>query len=266
MKKARFESGSGSGSGSGTEDGVAGPIIGIEADIDRAPKTGRRFAKVYEDYYEAVAAAGGTPVLLPPLSSPEHAARALEVVDALVFPGGGDLPPEEYGASPVECPRYVPVDPGRLRAGRELLVAAARSLRPVLGVCYGHQLLNVVLGGDMVQDIPLLVAGSLDHAASGAVDSEHEVTLEPRSRLAELVGSERVRVNSAHHQSVGRAGAGLRIVARSSDGIVEAVEAEDPSHFLVGVQWHPERLGPGPAGLRLFEALVEAARERRRDR
>lgn len=246
----------------GSEAAVVGPVIGIEADVDRSPTSGRKFAKVYEGYYEAIDAAGGVPVILPPLTTPERAARALEIVDALVFPGGDDLPPDTYGQSPLECSRYVPVETTRLRAGQELLRAAARSHRPVLGVCYGHQLLNVMLGGDMVQDIPLLVPGSLEHRSHEGVDALHEVSLEPGSRLAELVGGARVRVNSSHHQSVGRAGKGLRVVARSPDGVIEAVEGEDATRFLVGVQWHPERLGKGGAGWGLFEALVEAARER----
>jgi putative glutamine amidotransferase len=115
----------------------------------------------------------------------------------------------------------------------------------------------------MVQDIPLLVDNSLEHRSNAGVDAEHEVVVEPKSRLAELVGGARVRVNSSHHQSVGRAGRGLKIVARSDDGVVEAVESKSAKRFLVGVQWHPERLGKGPAGWGLFEALVEAARERR---
>lgn len=240
-----------------------GPIVGIEADVDRSPRTGRKFAKVYEAYYEAIDAAGGVPVILPPLPSPDRAARVLEIVDALVFPGGDDLPPEEYGQAPLECPRYVPVETTRLRVGQELLRAAARSALPVLGVCYGHQLLNVVLGGDMVQDIPILAPDSLEHRSHEGVDAIHDVLVERGSRLGELVGPTCVaRVNSSHHQSVARPGKGLQVVAHSADGILEAVEGQDPRRFLVGVQWHPERLGKGPLGWGLFEALVEVARER----
>jgi putative glutamine amidotransferase len=237
---------------------VKPPIVGIEADVDVSPK-GRRFGKVYEAYYEAVAAAGGYPVLLPSLRDAKHVAHALSVVDALVFPGGDDMPANEYGQETLDCPRFSPVDETRFRFGRELMRAAVKGNVPTLGVCYGHQLLNVALGGDMVQDIPLQVPQALAHKGEGQ-DSEHEIALEAGSRLAKLVGGTGVRVNSSHHQSVQRAGDGLRIVARSQDGVVEAVEAVDQGRFLVGVQWHPERMGPGAAGWRLFEALVEACR------
>lgn len=232
------------------------PIIGIEADVD-VNETGRRFARVYEAYYEAAFAGGGNPVLLPPLDGPEHVARALEVADAIVIPGGDDLPAQDYGEETLHCERTSAVDSVRYRFGRELVRAAAREGRPLLGVCYGHQLLNVALGGALVQDITLQLPGSISHRTDTA-DVDHEVAIEPGTKLAAAAGTLRGKVNSRHHQSVRCPGEGLRVVARSPDGIVEAVEGD--GRFLVGVQWHPERMGPGRLGWGLFEALVEAAR------
>jgi putative glutamine amidotransferase len=233
------------------------PIIGIEADVGINPTDGRRFAKLYEAYYEAAYAAGGNPVILPPLDGPEHVERALEVAQAIVLTGGDDLPAEEYGEPTLKCERTSLVDGTRYRFGRALVKAAIEADRPLLGVCYGHQLLNVALGGALVQDIPIQLPGSLAHREEKE-DANHDIEFVPGSRLARLAGVVKARVNSKHHQSVKTAGEGLKIVARAPDGIIEAVEG--PGRFLVGVQWHPERMGPGKLGWGVFEALVEAAR------
>ncbi|MBI3725503.1 gamma-glutamyl-gamma-aminobutyrate hydrolase family protein [bacterium] len=242
------------------------PVVGIEADVAVSPKDGRRFAKVYEAYYEAVHEGGGFPVLLPPLAGREHLERALELVSAVVFPGGDDMPSQEYGQKPFVSPDSTAIDGERFRFGRELVREATSRALPVLGVCYGAQLLNVAHGGDMVQDIPLLVPGALEHRKIEHKDGSHDVEVEPGSRLAALLGARRLRVNSAHHQAIGRVGKGLRVVARSPDGVIEALEGEADGVFLLGVQWHPERMGAGNAGWGIFSALVQAAREgKRRD-
>jgi putative glutamine amidotransferase len=232
------------------------PVIGIEADVD-VNKIGRRFARVYEAYYQAAFEGGGNPVLLPPLEGEEAALRALEVADAVVFVGGDDLPAEDYGEEPLVCDTSSAVDGTRYRYGRALVRAAVSRDRPVLGVCYGHQLLNVALGGALVQDIPIQLPGSLTHRIE-VLDADHAVEIAPGSRLERIAGTARGTVNSRHHQSVRTPGEGLTVVARSPDGIVEAVEGK--GRFLIGVQWHPERMGPGKLGWGLFAALVDAAR------
>jgi putative glutamine amidotransferase len=234
------------------------PVIGIEADVDVNPQ-GRRFARVYEAYYEAAWTAGGNPVLLPPLEGPAHIERALEVADAFVFPGGDDLPSQDYGEETLVCERTSNVHPLRYSFGRELVRAAVRAKKPLLGVCYGHQLLNVALGGKLIQDIQIQLPGStVIHRPPEPVDVEHEVSFEPGSLLAGLARAPGAVVNSRHHQSVKVPGEGLRVTARSADGVIEGVEGAGP--FLVGVQWHPERMGPGRLGWGVFEALVAASR------
>jgi len=239
------------------------PVIGIEADLDVTP-AGRTFARVYAAYYEAVWSAGGNPVLLPPLEGPERVEHALEVARAIVIPGGDDLPAGDYGEETLVCPRTSSVNPLRYRFGRDLVRAAVARKLPLLGVCYGHQLLNVALEGKLVQDIEIQLPGALAHRQRDIPlegfekDTDHPVRIEHGSRLAKLAGMLEGTVNSRHHQAVKQAGQGLRVVARSEDGVIEAVEGSGA--FLMGVQWHPERMGPGKLGWGLFEALVDAAR------
>jgi putative glutamine amidotransferase len=231
------------------------PVVGIEADAD-VSALGRRFARVYETYYEAVFAGGGTPVLLPPLDRAEHVQHALEAVDAVIVPGGDDLPASEYGQETLECPRLTKVDETRFKFGRELVRSAVRQAKPFLGICYGHQLLNVALGGALVQDIEIQVPKAVVHRIKPGEDAHHEVSIDDGSLLSQVCGTGG-EVNSAHHQAVERPGRGLKVVAHSKDGLVEAVEGE--GRFLVGVQWHPERMGAGKLGWGLIEALVQAS-------
>lgn len=231
------------------------PLIGIEVDLEATPR-GRRFAKCYEAYFDAVSAAGGAPVLVPP--APEGAlARVVAALDGLVLPGGDDIAAEEWGEVQRPCPRFVAVDARRLAHGKALVGMALERGLPLLGVCYGAQLLNLVAGGTMVQDIADERPGAMDHR-----EGTHEVTVAPGTLLARLLGAGPVVVNTRHHQANREPGRGLIVSARAPDGIVEAVEDPDPARFLLGVQWHPE--DQGRAGAPLFEGLVEAARERAR--
>lgn len=228
------------------------PLIGIEVDLE-TNAAGRRYAKCYEAYFDAVVAAGGAPVLLPPLGE-ERLRVVLGRVQGVVVPGGDDFGGEEWGEPQRPCERFVPADPRRIGAGKLLVRLVLEAGLPYLGVCYGAQLLNLVRGGTLVQDIPAALAtAALDHRAG------HPVRLAPGSALARLLAAEQVEVNSRHHQAVAAPGQGLRLAAWAEDGVVEAIEGEDPERFLVGVQWHPEEEGQ-PTGPALFAGLVEAAR------
>ncbi len=224
------------------------PIIGLAADPD-APDG----ATVEEPYSDSVRRAGGEPRRVA--SSELDSERGL--AGLLLCGGPFDIPPEWYGQE--VRGRIDPPRDRRSRLERALLERAEEVLRPVLGICNGAQLMSVVRGGTLVQDLPALRPGSLEHERSDARDrSVHPVELSSDSRLAALVGNTRIHVNSTHHQSIDEPGRGVRIVGMAPDGVVEAIE--DPDHpFWVGVQWHPERLGEAHA-IRLFEGLVEAAR------
>ncbi|MGB2874459.1 MAG: gamma-glutamyl-gamma-aminobutyrate hydrolase family protein [Gaiellaceae bacterium] len=201
------------------------------------------------DYVRAVERAGGRPLLVPP--SDEGIEETLDVLDALVFSGGSDLDPATYGQEAHPETKGVVAD--RDRAELALLEAALARDMPVLAVCRGSQVLNVALGGDLIQHLPDVV-GHDDHKHTPGEYSDHDVVLEPDTRLATLLG-DHAPVKSHHHQGFGRLGSGLREAGRAEDGTVEAVE--DPSRrFALGVLWHPE----AGEDMRLFEALVDEAR------
>jgi putative glutamine amidotransferase len=204
-------------------------------------------------YVRAVTAAGGVPVLLPPV--PEVVEALLPHLDGLVLSGGPDVDPGRYDALPLAATGAPRVDRDAAELG--LLAAAATARTPVLGICRGLQLLNVARRGTLHQHLPD-VLGSADHAPDAGVYGHHPVRVTEGSLLARALDRTRVEVLSYHHQAVDRLGAGLTVTAVAPDGTVEAVE--DPSlPFCLAVQWHPE------AGddLSLFRALVDAARRSR---
>ena len=204
------------------------------------------------DYAVAVEAAGGVPLLLPPVAAPSAAAQVVSRIDALVISGGADVDPGQYGAEPHE--RTAGWQPERDAWELALLTAAEQVGLPVLGICRGMQLMAVHAGGTLDQHTPDLV-GHETHSPGGDVYGTVEVETEPGSRLAGLVGTH-VEVSCHHHQSVA-SHPGFTAVARAADGTVEAMEAGG-DRYCLAVQWHPEtRVEIG-----LMAGLVAAARER----
>jgi gamma-glutamyl-gamma-aminobutyrate hydrolase PuuD len=199
------------------------------------------------DYVRQVSAAGGVPVLLPPIADD---VEVLDRLDALVLAGGADVDPARYGAD--RSPRTGPSATDRDEAELALLAAALERDLPVLAVCRGLQLLTVLRGGTLVQHLPDVV-GNDAHVPSPGTYGDNAVSIAPGSRLAALVGTEATWA-CHHHQAVDRLGEGLTAVAWAQDGTVEAAEL-DGARFVVGVQGHPE-VGDDA---RLFAGLVEAA-------
>jgi gamma-glutamyl-gamma-aminobutyrate hydrolase PuuD len=233
------------------------PIIGITTYLTSATFENwtEDSALVPADYVRAVEVAGGRPMLVPP--SENAVEETLDVLDAVIFSGGSDLDPGTYGQEPHPETKGVVADRDRAELG--LLEAALARDMPVLAVCRGSQVLNVALGGDLVQHLPDVV-GHDDHKHTPGEYADHEVELVEETRLGALLG-DHAPVKSHHHQGFGRLGAGLREAARAEDGTVEALE--DPARrFALGVLWHPE----AGEDMRLFEALVEEARRYRGER
>jgi putative glutamine amidotransferase len=194
---------------------------------------------------------------------PVLAVSALDEVSGLVLTGGEDMAPGLFG----EAPHPATGEPHAARDAYELALARAAAERrmPTLAICRGVQILNVALGGTLVQDIPTQRPGSLAHEAESKAqrgERVHHVALDPESRLARIVGSTSITTNSSHHQSLNTVPAALHVIGRADDGIVEAVEPRDQSWWMLGLQWHPEELTATAEDWdrRLFAAFADAVR------
>ncbi len=205
------------------------------------------------NYVRAIRESGAIPVILPNTGGNTAMIDAyLETLDGLLMPGGPDIPPSEWNEEPHPATKVL--DEDRYQFEKALISAwIKRTKKPLLGICLGSQWINVAQGGSFVQDIPSEF--NVNHR-----DTTHPVTLEADSKLAGIFGETKFEVNSSHHQAVRKLGEGLRIVAKSPDGIVEATETTDPNRVLIGVQWHPEKLfQTDPRQQKLFKAFIEAA-------
>jgi len=242
------------------------PLIGVTAyrQVTRWWSWDRDAALVPGVYLDMVVAAGGWPVLLPPLTDgvaeegdavavARVAGSLIDALDGLVVIGGGDVSADRYGHEPDE--RNGGVSQFRDELELQLLEAALERDMALLAICRGHQVLNVLLGGTLVQQLPDLL-GSTRHQPEAGAFGEVTVVTEPGTIVHGLLGDRPV-VLCSHHQAVEELGDSLLVSARSDDGVIEAVEVLGRS-FAVGVQWHPEEQGD----VRLFAGLVEAARNR----
>lgn len=240
------------------------PRIAIPLPHSTDAKYGER---AYPQYASAVEAVGGTAVRIPLDLPPAQVMKLIESCDAVVLPGSkADVDPAKYGAA--RNPHTEDSDPRRDAVDELLLQDAYNMRKPVLGICYGLQILNVYRSGTLLQHIE----SKINHEAGRDIAVAHQATVEPDSRLAEILGLQGtnkplVPVNSSHHQSAEIAGDGLRIVARCpEDGIIEALEGDAADHFVLAVQWHPERsFAEDPRSRAIFQALVKAAKVRHRE-
>jgi putative glutamine amidotransferase len=233
------------------------PVVGVT--LDAEPPGGYADFAWYalrENYCEAVAAAGGAPLALP--HRPELAEAYLDLIDALVVTGGAfDVDPAIYDGGARHA--TVRTKDRRTEFERAILAGALERDKPVLGICGGQQLLNVVLGGTLIQHIPDAIPGALPHEQKIPRDRpSHEVAIVPGTLLHRIVGTLAMAVNSAHHQAAAAVAPGTVVDALAPDGVIEGIEAPG-RRFCLGVQWHPEFL-IGPGDRRIFDALVAAAR------
>ena len=231
------------------------PTIGITLPSRAADlRAQRREDFLTARYRAAIEAHGARSLELPPDSPP----AVLDGLDGVLFAGGGDIRPSYFGQAP--HPKLGHVDEARDRFELWLARAALSRGLPLLGICRGAQVLGVALGGDLVQDIDSDVEDAKKHPAGlRGKASYHWIEIDPGSRLSQIVGARRVRVNSSHHQANGRLGSGVRKVAWSEDGVIEAIERVG-EELVLGVQWHPERTWRrAPRQSRLFAAFTAAA-------
>ena len=219
------------------------PLVAVTATTEII--RGALRARLNAAYLVALEAAGIIPVVSPPSADVESAASLLERVDGLVLTGGEDVDPAHYRAA-----RHPATDDAHTaRDAWELALAdaARRRAMPVLAICRGMQVINVALGGTLIQDIPSERPTSIAHADPVARrERVHPITCEPGSRLEAALGARALAVNSSHHQAVDRIAPGLRVSARAPDGIIEGLETVDDGWWVIGAQWHPEELVSTP--------------------
>jgi len=233
------------------------PLIGITSDYEPAKdkesaKTSSPFA-----YVQAITDNGGVPVILPTIDNEQAMDWYLQRLDGLVLIGGDDIPPKVYGEQQHESVKVLTSQ--RYEFERKLIARWLASGKPVLGVCLGMQFTNVVSGGTMVQDIPSEIGKTVDHR------KYHRVRIEEGSTLARLLGTTEASVLSNHHQAVDGLGKNLRVIARSEDGVAEAMERVD-GRFGLFVQWHPEAMTDLAHRDAIYGALVRACPASKRSR
>lgn len=231
------------------------PLIGITTGYAWHDETVVELAKRYVD---AVAWVGGVPVTLAPTENPNLIARYAERLDGLIISGGKDIPPSLYGEQAIPETDTLPEDRPLFEIA---LVRRFREMdKPVLGICYGCQLLNVAFGGTLVQDIPSQVGKVVKHRRISSTEphARHVVTVQNGSQLREILGVSEVEIVSSHHQAVKQPAPGFGVTANAPDGVIETIELED-ARFFVGVQWHPEMDPKAEATGRLMLAFVQAA-------
>jgi putative glutamine amidotransferase len=246
----------------------AAPRIAIPVPHSGDPAYADRALPQYE---RAVGMAGGHPVRIPLDLSPAEIMKKIERCEAVLLPGSrADVDPAKYGAA--RHPKTADADPRRDTVDELLLQDAYNMRKPVFGICYGLQILNVYRSGTLIQH----VESPVNHEAGRKVAVAHSVEVQPDSLLAQIIARNAAQgsatsaalhppVNSSHHQAANLPGDGLRVVARCpDDGIIEALEGTAPDHFVLAVQWHPERSAEDDEPSRaLFRAFVDAARARR---
>ncbi len=243
------------------------PIIGITGrpqDVPAVKLTIRAYLAAHT-YTDSVLHAGGIPLIIVP-SDPTYIDDVLDRIDGLLLTGGGDVSPHLYGREPEETVRGVNEERDVFEI--ELVKRAKARKLPVMGICRGLQVINVALGGTLIQDLPSHT-GVHDHdiVGEGVYEPHLEAMVVEDTRIAAIIGPGRHCINSIHHQAVDELGDGLSISALAVDSTIEGIEHEDPDWPLIAVQWHPEFLGMRDNGdaHELFAALVDAAAKYRAD-
>ena len=218
------------------------------------------------DYLRSLAEAGVPRDAIQVVTPESPAKERTGPFDALLLGGGGDVDPARYGRDRLEN-GTLEIDPDRDRIDFTLFEEARRTGAPVLGICRGLQVVNVALGGTLVQDIPAERPSEIVHARSSREKTrlDHTVSVTPKTRLASLAGGPEVRVNSRHHQAIETVAPELFVSGTSPDGLAEAVEAKNGA-WVMAVQWHPENLAGDLVSKQLFSDFVQAARKRAGDK
>ena len=232
------------------------PLIGINTDYFNASKTYSAHARVNAGYFDAVVAAGGLPFLMPPLGREAEINALLDRVDGVILTGGQDMDPRRNGQP---MTKSIQLMAERREASDRIMIRRIIDKQiPVMAIGLGMQQLNVMMGGTLHLHLPTDFPKALPHFDPTGAPHRHIVMLEPDTRIDEIYGGGELRVNSRHHQAINALGKGLRIGARSPDGVIEAIEWEEHEWFCLGLQWHPEADTASALDMQLFECFVQS--------
>jgi putative glutamine amidotransferase len=239
------------------------PKIGITqsaTDLARRYRWPSRYAFDFlkTEYHRAVTDSGGIPLPLVNATDSKVIKEYIELIDGLLVIGGDDMDPEYFGQKPHKS--IVLTSPRRDEFELKIIRLALKKDIPVLGICRGHQVINIALGGDIYQDLSCAPFKTLNHADPKEKKNRfHKVKIEKGTILSRIIGSGTIEVNSSHHQIIGKVGKGLVASAHSPDGVIEGLEGPD-YRFLVAVQWHPEMITRRAHSKKLFKEFVKACR------
>lgn len=236
------------------------PWIGINADFVPHGKQTNAHARLNAGYFDTVTAAGGMPIILPPFAKDAEIGTCLEQLDGIVLSGGLDLDPRRHGLP--SHPALELMAQRRDESDRTLVREVIERKLPVLAIGVGMQQVNVACGGTLYLHLPEDMPRAMPHRDPTGCAHRHAVLLEPGTRIDEIYGGGEIRINSAHHQAVRLVGTGLRVGARSPDGVIEAIETVDAEWFCIGVQWHPESETASALDMQLVEAFIQACLRR----
>ena len=237
---------------------TARPLIAVNADYV-TPKNGTAFTKLNVGYIDAIIAAGGLPLVLPPLRKENLADidALLNQCAGIILTGGADMDPRRNGQATTAAVNPMPAR--REDADRYLLAKIFERKLTVLGIGVGLQQLNVFAGGTLHLHLPADNPKAMPHFDQTGAPHRHMVLIEENTRLDDIYGTQELRVNSTHHQAVNQIGKRMRVAAKAPDGVIEAIESTDPNWFCVGVQWHPEAETASALDVQIFECFVQAA-------
>lgn len=242
------------------------PVIGITCSIEEKEDRNRKYPVIYpfdylkRQYYLAVEKSGGVPLLLPNLNNLSLIEKILELVDGFLISGGYDVHPKYYGEKLEH--KSVKLTPDRDKFESALVKKARDRKIPILGICRGHQLINVAFGGTLYQDLSLRDEDTFDHQAGKVLNykKRHRVIIKEGSKLSSILGKKEIEVNTSHHQLIKKIAPGFVATAWSKeDGVIEALESME-DRYLLSVQWHPEVDFEGKNSRLLFASFIENAK------
>lgn len=231
------------------------PVIGINADYFNAGKTYSAHARVNAGYFDAVYAAGGLPIMLPPIGKEPEIDALLDRCDGILLTGGLDMDPRRQN-QPLTPSTQMMAERRDLN-DRIMVRRVIERQMPVLAIGVGMQQINVLMGGSLFNHLPVDCPKALPHFDPTGAPHRHIVLLEENTRIEEIYGTNELRVNSKHHQGVNVVGKGLRIGGKSPDGVIEALESEDQDWFCLAVQWHPEADTASALDMQMFECFIQ---------